>query len=309
MHQKFRSVEDFVADESFQEFCLGTKPESIRKWKRYIRKNPALTDVIELAEAMVLMLSGDGLKDQKVLSKKPKIRAKGIILGIAATIAICVFCVAVVQNFNSRDSWKSFVVENDFETIVLPDNSRIECRKGSELKIHGRFLKKREIIIDGEAFFQVEKNARAPQFKVHTAHGQIQVLGTTFLVRTSNKDVKVLLEEGAIEFENKTDEYRLYPGDLLFLDNESINIKHGVDSESYALWRQDKITFNQRPLVEILQVLERSYDLKIELTNENLKERIITASVGKNDPMLLLRAISNIYDIEMTAENNLIILK
>ena len=85
--------------------------------------------------------------------------------------------------------------------IQLPDGSKVWLNSGSSLKYDKQFGKElREVVLSGEAFFDVVRNAEKP-FIIHTTNMDIKVLGTRFNVKSyaNDKQSEASLIHGSIE--------------------------------------------------------------------------------------------------------------
>src|ERR1044071_6188498 len=51
--------EDFLADESFQRYCLGTNEKDVNFWQAWMAANPQKYDTIKKAKELYLLLNGN----------------------------------------------------------------------------------------------------------------------------------------------------------------------------------------------------------------------------------------------------------
>lgn len=89
--------------------------------------------------------------------------------------------------------------------MVLPDGTSVWLNSDSRLEYDARFNDSvREVTLEGEAYFDVTKNARRP-FIVHTSGIDIRVLGTAFNVKSYPQEpvIEATLIHGSIEVLNK----------------------------------------------------------------------------------------------------------
>lgn len=71
--------------------------------------------------------------------------------------------------------------------VILPDGTDVWLNAGTTIRYPISFMKgKREIILDGEAYFEVVHNEKCP-FVVHTYAMDVEVLGTKFNVEAYSK--------------------------------------------------------------------------------------------------------------------------
>src|SRR6185312_193071 len=91
--------------------------------------------------------------------------------------------------------------------IILPDGTVVRLNSSSKLTYNNDFNENvREVNLEGEAFFDVTKDAKHP-FIVHTSNIDIRVLGTLFNVKSYEQDptIETTLLRGSIEVFNKND--------------------------------------------------------------------------------------------------------
>ncbi len=58
MSDHYRNAEDFVCDESFQRYCLGTDQSAIDHWESWIMEHPEASGEIAEARKIFSMLNG-----------------------------------------------------------------------------------------------------------------------------------------------------------------------------------------------------------------------------------------------------------
>jgi transmembrane sensor len=89
--------------------------------------------------------------------------------------------------------------------LLLPDGTQVWLNSSSRLKYTSDFnSKNREVVLEGEAYFDVAKDFRLP-FIVHAATIDIKVLGTSFDVKSYPQDetIEATLLKGTIEISRK----------------------------------------------------------------------------------------------------------
>ncbi len=144
--------------------------------------------------------------------------------------------------------------------MVLPDSTMVFLNSGSTLKYSvGEKKGKREVFLEGEAWFDVAKDAQRPFF-VHTSFYDVKVLGTQFNVKAYGKDNEVVttLEKGSVQinFSNKPKYQKttyLKVGEQIIYDQENneIDIKH-VNTHIYTSWKDNKLVFINMSLKELI---------------------------------------------------------
>ncbi len=151
----------------------------------------------------------------------------------------------------------------------LPDGSNGWLNSNSSLRYNTNFTKEREVTLNGEAYFDVEKVLRNP-FKVHTSEVVITVYGTKFNIASysDDNDVEVTLEEGKIDYYNKGMNrlYSMKPNDYISYNKISGKLKVDVvQPEKYNAWKDGKLVFRNDPLDEVAKHLGRWYNVDVEV--------------------------------------------
>ena len=159
--------------------------------------------------------------------------------------------------------------------VTLDDGTLVHLNYNSRLIYPEKFGDRRDVILDGEAYFMVAKD-KSRQFVVHTPQGDVKVYGTEFYVKTGSpssvgEGSMVVLVQGSLGFTpNGGKEQMLQPGQQLNLVANHLSVSQ-IDTTSYIAWNEGKFIFNNWTLERILGVLSLWYDKKISFANDSLK--------------------------------------
>ncbi|QGY46215.1 DUF4974 domain-containing protein [Maribellus comscasis] len=153
--------------------------------------------------------------------------------------------------------------------IVLPDSSFVWLNSGSSLKYKGNFnLNEREVILNGEAYFEVHKN-KSKKFRVKTGILNVVVYGTAFNIKNNPDDSfqEITVSEGKVGISDKTGELKqLIKGDQATLNKKSNKIEFTHNSpEVVCAWKNNELIFDNTPLEEAIKYLERWYGVNIAI--------------------------------------------
>lgn len=190
-----------------------------------------------------------------------------LVLGVAGTVYFAL---------QDRADVPMYIVSSgiqNMESVSLPDGTKVQMGPGSRLTYPARFSgKTREIILDGQAFFDVAKNREKP-FIVHTEDISVEALGTAFELFSYDMENKIeaILLNGKIKISvadkktNKTEEYIVSPDEKILMDRQTGKItKHIVDADKYTAWRKQKmLSFENEKLSMIIPRLEQWYGRKV----------------------------------------------
>ena len=76
-------------------------------------------------------------------------------------------------------------------------------------------------------------------------------------------------------------------------------IKHNnVNLSLYAAWKEEKLYFNNCTVDEIVNLLDDSYDVRVDLDNDAMLERRLFGSAPSDDPQLIIKALSQILQTD-----------
>jgi len=192
--------------------------------------------------------------------------------------------------------------------LVLSDGTKIHLNAGSSLKYPVKFIhgKERQVFLEGEAFFDVAKDAKHP-FIVNSNKLNIRVLGTSFNINSYPEDdnINTVLVEGSVS---------IYPEDESYKNNTSSLLKPGykaswnknkkeinldkVDTNIYTAWTKGKLIFLDMPFKNIRKKLERKYNVKIINNNEILENNTYNAVFDIETIEQVLETLNENFPIE-----------
>lgn len=279
------------------------KPESREEFDKILEKhleNPALRMYDNTDYNLLLDGIHRKIKIPKVNVQKPILPLVYKSLRIAASIILCVFLgYVMVQSINHRNDLNkseellavSITVRStgpgEKLTLLMSDQTKIIVNAESEISFSSDYgLKDRIIKVDGEAFFEVASDPTKP-FKVITNTITTTALGTEFNVYTRDSDFRVALVEGKVAVTKADESIELTPGLMAELDlnitSDQTFIVQEFDSERTTAWKQGNLTFDRKPLKDILADLEKWYGVRIKVDEGiDLNSRLIGSYNNKN---------------------------
>lgn len=195
--------------------------------------------------------------------------------------------------------------------VQLPDGSRVWLNSASSLRYPTQFAGgKREVELQGEAYFEVKKDNR--QFVVTTGEVQVQVLGTAFNLSAYPGDATIAttLVEGKVRMSGSGHETILNPDkQAVYSKSDKQLHKRDVDTYAYTAWRNGELHFKKEKLKHLMARLSRWYAFDVTYANPALKEKEFTGIALKDKPLEhILRLISKTAGIDYRIENNTVIL-
>lgn len=222
--------------------------------------------------------------------------------------------------------------------IQLPDGSQVWVNSGSNLTYDGNFKgSTREVQLDGEAYFDVVKDASRP-FIVHTSGIDIKVLGTAFNVKAYSSEpvIEATLIHGSIEVNNISQpgaaKIILKPHEKLVFNkyliaerkDQRADIRPEVDSFSIIIkplreniadndiietaWVYNKLVFEDERFADLAIKMERWYNLKINIEFEKLRDYRVNGSFVNETAEEALKELQFLIPFRYSINNNEVII-
>lgn len=171
--------------------------------------------------------------------------------------------------------------------LVLEDGTRVWLNSKSKLTYPTSFgKKKREVILDGEGYFEVTKNEKAP-FIVKTHKYDIKVLGTTFNISAYQNKLSAFetsLLEGAVEVfsSNNTDHVSLTPHEKVTEINGTLR-KDTISNMEHLRWREGLICLDDEPFYSLMKKFSVYYGIDIFIKNNSVSKYRCTGKFRQTD--------------------------
>ncbi len=271
-----------------------------------------------------------------------------------AAIFILAFCLSwTVFYFANRKPDTGSLAYNQIITtkgqksqIILSDGTKVWLNSETTLKYSSAFNeKKREVFLEGEAFFEVQKKGNRIPFIVKTSEIDIKVLGTSFnvmaypdeetiettvvkgsvcivrkdlisspdqnIILKPNQKVTLLKKESRVilsEIETKKPTLIKSTKTIRSIspsEKAQILVSPEVDIELHIAWKDDRLIFQSETFENICYKLERWYDVKIHVRNEDLmKYRYTGKFVHKETINQVLEILKLTTPINYTFKQN-----
>ncbi|RTE53781.1 DUF4974 domain-containing protein [Arenibacter aquaticus] len=206
-------------------------------------------------------------------------------------------------------------------TITLSDGTNVHLNAGSSLRYPVSFLegKQREVFLMGEAYFDVAHSDQNP-FIVSAQNLDILVHGTKFNVSNypEDRNTEVVLLDGSVSLtESKgptgeqQEEVFLKPGFKGVYNKSGSNIsKQEVNTSIYTSWMKGNLVFRDVAFENIIQKLERHYNVVIINNNAKLATETFNATIETKHETIeqVFNYFNKVYQIEYQILDNKIII-
>lgn len=206
--------------------------------------------------------------------------------------------------------------------VELPDGSIVRLNAVSKISFVPELAGAERIVhLDGEAFFDVQREASAPEagkqagseggrpFIVVTENARVHVLGTEFNVWARQAETRVIVQEGRVALQTSRPSE---PQRLILTANQmgtcvQDTLSHQpmiVDAVQRLGWLQGRIVFSKAPLREVVAELQRLYNVHIELAQPGLETETLTAAFEQKSVEQVLESICLAMDLKLSGVGN-----
>src|SRR5690625_1060658 len=216
-------------------------------------------------------------------------------------------------------------------SMEFSDGSKVMLNSMSTLRFPKAFQgSKRELYLEGEAFFQVARNEDLP-FIVYANGTEVTVLGTEFNVNSyrENEAVEVVVREGTVAVNpdglhgnSKKQQDQIKESDQ---DNDGVIVTKGqrttvkpgdrpTSPENVLLaphlaWVNGEMIFEGTPMHKVVQRLRRAYNLHFEVADSTLLSKRLKASFKRERLDKVLEIISFSLDIRYEMRGDTVVFK
>ncbi|MDO5570690.1 MAG: FecR family protein [Bacteroidales bacterium] len=206
------------------------------------------------------------------------------------------------------DTCSIFVPFGQIANIMLSDSSEVTLNAGSSIIFPKNFASnKREVTVNGEAYFNVRHNEEIPFF-VTTKNFSVNVLGTIFNVNCNetNSQGSVVLIKGSVLVESNNSNLKLSPSEKaeIFADNI---VKSNVDIDEYISWKDKVVFLDNKSIKDVLYELSHYYNINIS-NDKSIDNFYLSGKLELNDDYKkTLEVLSITFSIKYMNKNGNII--
>ncbi|WP_026630692.1 FecR family protein [Dyadobacter alkalitolerans] len=204
-------------------------------------------------------------------------------------------------------------------TVVLDDGSKVTLSAKARIRYANRFVAaKREVYLEGEAFFDITKDADRPFF-VYSNGLVTKVLGTSFTVKAygNSNEVTVEVKTGRVsvfaqsdsDFEQKTSGRELQgivlsPNQKIIYSREEVRmVKTLVEKPEIVVPKAEipQFEFEDTPASDVFATVGKAYGIEILYDAEILKDCPLTATLDNQTLheklFIICQAVEASYEI------------
>ncbi|MBC8616557.1 FecR family protein [Parabacteroides faecis] len=171
--------------------------------------------------------------------------------------------------------------------MTLTDGTNVWLNARTSLTYPVKFSKKnRQVILDGEAYFEVAKDKTKP-FIVQTNKYNVEVLGTKFDVNAYSEtgEFETTLMSGSVRVASTSDpaqKLTLKPNNKVYLQDGELHVSVVDDFNPYR-WKEGLICFKNESFTSIMKDFEKYYGLTIQVRNKEVLKYVYTGKFRQTD--------------------------
>ena len=253
----------------------------------------------------------DSSSSGKVVSMQPQ--KSRLMFAVAAGILVLVGAISVMvflQGDSANPGMLELTAKNDVVNERLIDGTEVTLNKNSVLAYPPEFDEnERRVKLDGECFFDVERDEQKPFIIDLPNDAYVKVLGTSFTINAfeNASQSEVFVRTGKVEFGSNTDKEILIAGEKAILDNKSGDITKIDDDVHEAVetyWMDYTLDFHGETMEEVVEIFNLVYDDEVLIDCDELKNQQVN-STHKNESLeSVLITLSALQNFEFHPEQN-----
>jgi ferric-dicitrate binding protein FerR (iron transport regulator) len=307
--------------------CTGARREEVDLWLKADPGNPAQLEALtrlwqetgKLTPAPAAFDTDTAWKKvsariaakEEASVKSPRLtfgrsRALYYAMALAATLLFFAGIASLIRWMAREPSDLMLFAIHQPVSDTLPDGSVVQLNKGSWISYNeALFLKNRSLKFYGEGFFKVMRDTTSP-FTVSGENSGVKVLGTAFSFRSRAMNPSaVCVTEGKVEFRNlMTGEKGTFA--VLEAGNKGVLDKDTTSAPIVSLmqgneifWNGHRLVFRDRPLGEVIPILEKAYGVHIAVSEEPVLSCRLTAAFAEETAGPVLDVIASTFSLQL----------
>lgn len=329
---KNKKIEDLIKDDSFINWVNQSNEEDIAKWDNWNKKHPDQKELLEDAKVLVQGIPfkknekddqqvnaswssfASKLQQQEPLSppRQTPIRSfSSNLLKIAAVFLLAAASFWGIQKWTAKPASELIVFQNtsnEVRSIKLPDGSKVTLNTNSKVEYFDNFENQdlRQVNLEGEGYFEVEKQPTGKTFQVQSKDLTVEVVGTEFNINAKRKNPIVSLTEGKVNLKLENfNTQKLDAGQTAQFNPRKNEFEISNDQIDYwKSWTMQKWSFgNGMEMEEVLRRIKETFDVNIKIEDRAVFDRKASGDVSVESKEVLFEALSVLLDLKFEERN------
>lgn len=293
--------------------------DELEAWYRSAETRPALTDGLSadglsaLEDKIFARIERANIESQESVEELPVGKPGWFAWGKVAAAVLFLIVAGIGLYMFQRQSGRitERTAFGETRVLTLPDGSEVTLNGNSVLSYDAEWSDLREVLLEGEGYFNVVHTKDHRKFRVRTgADFSLDVLGTQFNVSKRESGTRIVLDEGKVRCnlgDSEKDTLVLRPGEMVqFRKKPSDYQRERVETGLYSAWKDHKLVFKNTSLREVAGILRDTYGLETEASRPELLDRQISGSVPTDNVDLLLQGLAEASAVTITRDGDLL---
>jgi len=226
-----------------------------------------------------------------------------LLIGVSATLY---FFDAAKQN-PPEFVWETRQTSNEIAELNLPDGSAVKVNRNSIIKWQRKFNGgNREILLEGEAFFDVTHDPDRP-FIISTDEVKIKVLGTAFNVQQSKEDnqIETVVTRGKVLMYTSQKQIVIEAGmkGIYYKQTKELVLVK-IKNENSIAYATHSLSFSATTLKEVTEQLTKAYGVQFIFESKKIQECRLTTEYQNKSLPFIMDVISESLNLTYTIKND-----
>lgn len=240
--------------------------------------------------------------------RKNSLRVAAVLLPLLLLSGLAFYLNRQTDLFSQAIYSEVYVPKGEDARIFFQDGTEVFLNADTRIRYPNKFgLRKREIYLDGEAYFNVASNRNRP-FVVRAQHTETEVLGTSFNVRAygNSNTIEVVLDEGRTSFHVHENSYPMLPGQKIEYDKSTgkTTLRNLINPSNASLWKKNILHFYDTPLADVIKELERRFNVQFDVQNEAALNYSYTLTTKQPDIENVLKELQKISPVKFKVKGD-----
>ena len=243
---------------------------------------------------------------------KPAIRTAWMRI---AALFILITGIAILTFILFKESPEQILVASSEKVVTdtLPDGSVITLNKNSSISYPEKFIGgKREVSLQGEAFFEVTPDSDRP-FEIRVNDVTVKVIGTSFNIKNEKGRTEVIVATGKVQVTRNSQSVELIPGQKV-VTGQGINrmAPETEKEELYQYYQSNEFVCDNTPLWKLVEVLNEAFSSQISIERKELRALLLNTTFSNESLDVILNIIRETfyeYNIQVVRTGDKIILR
>lgn len=296
-----------------------TKNEEI-KINEFKEQNPleyqALEQLWKADKKTIEVIDFDTQKALKNVEQQVKRKQKTKVIPLFSTFSkiaaavVVLIATATIGYVSFNNTIKNTIVttanNKKGEKVLLADGSIVWLNKDATLSYPTKFENnKREVTLNGEAFFEVAKDRKRP-FTIKMKTTNVTVLGTSFNIKEDSLQTLVSVKTGKVRVKSKA-----LNKSVVVVRNEtaSVNtttIEHfKTKNKNYLAWKTGEFEFNNTSIQQVVKDINTFYETKLKIEDATtLPDCRLTAKFNNRPISEIIETLKLTCNVTIQKEEN-----